>query len=395
MSGTPNRRARDAVAAVRGDPWRVFFPVGVLLGWAGVSHWLLYAVGASDRYDAVFHATAQIQGFLTAIALGFLFTFVPRRTGTAPPSAATIAAGIVAPVAVTALAWRREWATAEAVWAVCVAAAAAFVARRALAGGGSRRLPAVFVWVPVALLAGIGGAAAVGVAAALGPREQPELWLLGRGLVLQGFVTALVVGVGGTMLPALTRGEPPRLAPGTGAGRPGQLAAALAVLASFPVEVLVAPRLGLALRGATAGGVLVVAARLWRPPIAAGLHRRLMWIAAWLLPVGYLAAAAAPDQRSAALHVTFIGSFALLALSVALHVALSHSGHPERLARWPWQAWAMGLLLGAATVFRLLLGLEPAHAGAWLALAAASFLLATIAWASLAVPALRARAAPE
>ncbi len=395
MSGTPKPRAPGLADAVRGDPWRVFFPLGVLLGWAGVGHWLLYAAGASERYDAVFHATAPIQGFLTAIALGFLLTFVPRRTGTPPPSAATVAAGLAAPIAVTALAWTREPVAAEAVWATCVAAAAAFVARRVLGAGGSQRLPAVFVWVPVALLAGIGGAAAVAVAAALGPREQPELWLLGRGLVLQGFVTALVVGVGGTMLPALTRGEPPRLAPGAGVGRPGQLAAAAAFLASFPVEVYGAPRLGLALRAVSAGGVLVGSARLWRPPSAPGLHRRLMWIAAWLLPVGYAAAAAAPEQRSAALHVTFIGSFALLALSVALHVALSHAGHPERLARWPWQAWGMGLLLGAATIFRLLLGLDPAHARPWLALAAASFVLATLAWAALAVPALRARPAPE
>ncbi len=71
-----------------------------------------------------------------------------------------------------------------------------------------------------------------------------------------------------------------------------------------------------------------------------------------MLPAGYLAAAADPALRSAALHVVFIGSFALLALSVSLHVALSHGGHPERLARRPWQVWAMGLLLLAAAVFR-------------------------------------------
>lgn len=375
--------------SLRRDPWRAFFPLGVLLGWAGVLHWLLHAAGLSERYDAVFHATAQIQGFLTSIALGFLFTFVPRRTETPPPSAAALAAGMAAPIAVTVLAWQGRWASAQVIWAACIGGAAVFVGRRVLAPGASRRLPAVFVWVPVALLAGIGGAVVVAVAAALGPREEPELWRLGRGWLLQGFVTALVVGVGGTMLPTLTRAEPPRLEAGGGAGRPSQIAAALLFLASFPVEVYADPRLGLALRAAVAGGVLVGAARLWRPPAAPGLHRRFMWIAAWLLPVGFLAAAAWPEERSTVLHVAFIGSFALLALSVALHVALSHGGQPEQLAGRPWQVWCTGLLLLGAIAFRLLVGFDPGHMRPWLALSAGSFLLATLAWSWLVAPALR------
>ncbi len=395
MTGDPKPGGAVLLEAVRRDPWRVFFPLGVLLGWAGVVHWLLYAAGVSERYDAVFHATAQIQGFLTSLALGFLLTFVPRRTGTAPPSAATLAAGLVAPVAVTILAWRGDRTAAQAAWAACMIGVAAFVGRRVLGPGGSRALPPVFGWVPVALLAGIGGAIVVGVAAARGPAEEPELWLLGRGLVLQGFVTALVVGVGGTMLPTLTRGEPPRFTLEEGARRPVQLAAALLFLASFPLEVYAAPRLGLALRAAAAGGVLVGVSRLWRRPAVPGLHRRLIWLAAWLLPAGYVAAAAIPAQQSAALHVTFIGSFALLALSVALHVALSHGGNPAALAGRSRQVWGMGVLLAAATVFRLLVGLDPARTRAWLGLAAVCFLAATVAWAWLAWPALRTGPAAE
>jgi uncharacterized protein involved in response to NO len=142
-----------------------------------------------------------------------------------------------------------------------------------------------------------------------------------------------------------------------------------------------------------AGVVLTGMARLWRPPSLPGLHRWFIWISAWLLPAGYLFAAAHPALRSAALHVTFVGSFALMALSVSLHVALSHGGHPERLAGWSWRTWVMGLLLLAAVVFRVLAGADPDHLARWLALAAGSFLLSTIAWASSALPAiLRLRA---
>ncbi len=373
------------------DPWRLFFPLGVAIAWAGVLHWLAFALGASDRYRAVFHATAQIQGFLTAIAVGFLFTFVPRRTATAPPSPAEVVAAAAAPVATTIAAWLERWALAEALWAAGVLVVAAFVIRRVRAQRGAQRVPAVFVWVPVALVSGRAGAAIVAVAAVLGPHEEPQLWQLGRGLVLQGFVSALVVGVGGTMLPTLTRGAAdPALAAGARASPGVHGAAALLFLASGPVEVYADARAGFALRAAVAGVVLVATARLWRPPSAPGLHRRLIWVSAWLLPVGYAVVALVPSLRSTALHVVFIGSFALMALSVSLHVALSHGGRPDRLAGRPWQVWALAILVLAAVVFRFLAGAQPAHLGLWLAHAASSFLLATAAWAALVLPAIAA-----
>ncbi len=392
MSADPRQKPpTPAVWLDARDPWRFLFPLGVLLGWAGVLHWLSFAAGVTERYRAVFHATVQIQGFMTSIAVGFLYTFIPRRTGTAPPSRLELLAGAGAPVAVTLAAWQEWWAIAQALWVAGVVIVTAFVVRRLRSPGGARSLPRVFVWVPMALLCGIAGAAFVGVAAVLGAQEEPEIWQLGRGLLLQGFVSALIVGVGGTMLPTLTRGS--GAAPGPRAGPLAQASAALLFLASFPVEVYVGSRPGFALRAAVAGGVLVSTARLWRPPSAPGIHRRLIWIASWLLPAGYLAAAANPALRSAALHVTFIGGFALLALSVSLHVAISHGGNPERLARSPWQVWAMGLLLLAAAVFRLIAGVDPAHLERWLFPAAGCFLLGTVAWMSLVFPAIRAATA--
>lgn len=375
------------------DPWRLFFPLGVLLGWAGVFHWILFATGATTAYRAVFHATAQVQGFMTSMAEGFLFTFVPRRTETAPPSRSELAVAAAAPVLATCAAWWDRTALAQLLWICGIAVVAAFVVRRAGAPAGARRLPGVFVWVPVALLAGVAGAILVATAAILDPREQPELWLIGRGLLLQGLVSGLVVGVGGTLLPTLLRGETPGRTPLTRRARVAQAAGALAFLATFPVEVLVAPAPGLASRAAVSGVALVWMARLWRRPSLPGLHRRLIWSSAWLLPVGYALAALHPPLRAATLHVVFIGSFALMALSVSLHVALSHGGHPERLAGWPWPTWGMGLLLLAATAFRVLAGADPDHLARWLVLAAGSFLLATLAWAWSALPAVARRPA--
>jgi uncharacterized protein involved in response to NO len=149
-----------------------------------------------------------------------------------------MAVAALAPAAATLAAWREHWALAQALWAGGAVVVAAFVVRRVLSASGRQRVPGVFVWVLVAFFAGAAGAALVAAAAVMGPSAQPELWLLGRGWLLQGFVTALVVGVGGTMIPTLTRGE---AVPGAAPGRRAHLAAALLFLASFPVEVYLAP----------------------------------------------------------------------------------------------------------------------------------------------------------
>src|SRR5262249_58462926 len=62
----------------------------------------------------------------------------------------------------------------------------------------------------------------------------------------------------------------------------------------------------------------------WRLPDRPGLHRRLVWLAVWLTPLGLAASGLLPDYRVPALHVLFIGGFSLLAFGVATHVALSH-----------------------------------------------------------------------
>ncbi|WP_248354734.1 NnrS family protein [Anaeromyxobacter oryzae] len=371
----------------------MLFPLGVLLAWAGVLEWLLYAVGATAEYRAVFHATAQIQGFMTCLAVGFLYTFVPRRTAAAEPTHLQLAVAAAAPVAATLAALDGRVALAQALWGAGLLNVAVFVSRRVLGRAGLRGLPGVFVWVPAGLAAAVIGAVLVAVAAVLGPAEEPELWRLGRGLLLQGFLTALVVGVGGTMIPVLTRG-PGAAAPaaGSASGRAAQTIAAALFLASFPLEAYLAPRAGLALRGVISGAVLVSEARLWRPPSIPGLHRWLIWSSAWLLPAGYLAAAAAPEPRSTALHVVFVGGFALMALSVSLHVALSHAGRPDALASSPWQVRAMAGLLLVALASRLLAGVDAARSRPWLGLASGAFLLATVAWGSLVGAAVRAAA---
>ena len=39
----------------RAEPFRIFFPLGVVLAWLGVSHWLLYGIGLRATYSCELH----------------------------------------------------------------------------------------------------------------------------------------------------------------------------------------------------------------------------------------------------------------------------------------------------------------------------------------------------
>src|SRR5215467_6399203 len=68
------------------DPYRIFFPLGIILGLMGVSIWPLYYFGITQGYSGRAHAFVQTDGFLYAFIVGFLLTAIPRFTGTDAPS---------------------------------------------------------------------------------------------------------------------------------------------------------------------------------------------------------------------------------------------------------------------------------------------------------------------
>ena len=369
------------IPAWRREPYRLLFPLGVLLAWAGVLHWFLLSVGVIEEYRSIFHAFAQIEGFMTCFAVGFLFTLIPRRTATAPPAAWQMAVAMAAPVTIVICAWFEKWALSQVPWVVLMGVLIQFAVSRFRATGAGLRVPNSFVWVVLALLMGVGGSILAGVGAALG---EEMFWLhdIGRAVVLQGMFTGLVLGVGGMLLPVITRGVPP-LAGAAGSTRAKllHLAAGIAFIATFVVEALLSVRLGFALRAAIVLAVLLASAEIWRLPSVPGLHRRFIWLAAWLLPAGYASVAAFPEYPKAGLHVVFIGCFALLALCISIHVALSHGGAPKLLDERPWPVAVMGALLLLALALRVLVNTDPEHVYRWLGGAAAAFLLATVAWA--------------
>lgn len=375
-----------AAPAWRREPYRALFSLGAGLAIAAVLPFV--SRGAGGGALGLFHPLAQIHGFLSCFLIGFLFTFLPRQTRTPAPDSWEMGAALALPTACVASAWVGRAALAHGLWLVLAAIVVRFTIRRT---GAVARPPfhAAFVWVPLSLLAGAAGALLSALAPLVAASSAPAAWSLGRALLAQGFVTGLMLGVGGSLLPGLTRGGDAGSARAPEPGRAPMLhgLAALAFFGSFPIEALLDARLGMSLRAMAATGALALAAGLRRAPALPGFLRRLVWLAAWLVPLGYWLAALAPSLRTAALHVVFVGGFTLLTLAIAAHVVLSRGGRAPLLQESPWRAATVATLLALAFGARLLAALDRARIPFWLGVAGMAFVGAFFAWAALVRPA--------
>lgn len=384
-------------ARLRSEPYRVFFPLAALLGAAGVGWWILFWRGWAGGYHGQAHALIQSQAFLMAFVAGFLMTMIPRRLATRQASMGEMATAIAGLVGMTLFAFRGEWLASQACALLVVGTLLVFGLRRFRAAPG-RRMPDAFVLLPFGLVFGVAG----GILVALQVFDAPA-WTnaVGRGLVQEAQFLALILGAGHLVLPILTGNPPPPDGDDSAASRRRRLAhvgVGLAILAGVLLERLggmAFVRAGLLVK---ACAFLVDA--LWclhalRWPRLPGLHRRLAWISFWLVPSGLLLAAAMPAQRIGALHVTFIGGFALLSFAVAMHVIASHGGAAGVVKGRPVLAWAFGLLFLVAMATRVSADFLPKSYLAHLGWAAALWMLGLLAWAVLLVPiALRAPPTP-
>ncbi|HEY8515777.1 MAG TPA: NnrS family protein [Candidatus Binatia bacterium] len=328
---------------LRAEPYRLFFPLGVLLGWAGVGHWVLYATGATSSYSCHRHGLLQTQAFLMAFALGFLWTALPRRLAAPAASAREISLAVAALLGTCATLLADQWVLAELGYLALFVLLLQFGARRFLTGAVRRSPPAAFVLLAVGAAQGIAGALLI--LARLVLESAPWTMALGALLIEQGVFLSFVVGVGALILPLMAGEAPP---PDLGSSpretwkAVGFLALGLVIVASLVAEQAGWVRSGQIVRGLAVALGLGVAGGAWRAPGKPGLHRRLVWLAAWLAPAGLILAGLFPDYRVPALHVLFIGGFSLMAFGVATHVCLSHLGMTDDVVGRPPAVIALG-----------------------------------------------------
>ena len=342
------------------DPYRIFFPLGVLMGIAGVSVWPLFHWGWTSGYSGRAHAFVQTNCFLYAFIAGFLWTAIPRFTGAkAPGQAVQFALAMV--LAGEVVAFESYWfTTGHLLFLVAHGTLLAVIVKCFI-----RRQhppPETFILVGLGLTAGA-AAAVINAASALG--WISSAWdQLGKRLLTEGMVLLLVLGVGGFLGPRLMgfaqlpnfqnleKLSDRRFAPRVTnlRGRVNAVSGIL-VLASVFVEYgwnHPLTDLLVWVRAVLITAVIAVNVQPWRAPVAQTTLAWCVWMAHWFLIGGVWLIALFRNHHIDYLHVLFMGAFTPLILAVGTRVVLSHGGYPltEERRSWPLRISIAATLIG-------------------------------------------------
>ena len=362
------------------EPFRLFFPLGAVLGLLGVSLWPFYYAGVFVEYPSISHARLMTEGFVTCFVFGFLGTAGPRVMSVPHFSGKEILRVLATLLCAIAAHLAARHTLGDGFF---VASLVLFMA--ALAVRFRKRQdspPPNFVLVGVGLLNGLVGGALVFICGAAG--SAPNVYRMGNSLLNVGFPLLPLLGVGPFFLRRLldlpTDSEEKAI--GIHARQAGMaFAVALVIDASLVLEVLTpASYLGwvrcacvviylalcLPMRGES---ILATALRMSFAAVAAGLA---------LL-------ALLPAYRISALHVIFIGGVSVAIFAVATRVVLGHSGNLALVnRRFGWFLVAFALII-LAMISRLVADFLPTR-NEHLLWGAVCWLVAVAIWGVVVLP---------
>jgi uncharacterized protein involved in response to NO len=367
------------------DPYRLFFPLGLFLGFAGLAVWPLIYFFNIQGYWGFTHAFLQSDGFLFCFIVGFLLTALPRFTGTENPAFGwQIAMAIGITVGAIALEL-QSYVIAHSAFVIVYLIFFGLVSGRVIRR--DRKPPETFSLIGLGVLAGFIGCV-LNALAAFG--IVGDGWVMaGKRSLTEGMTLLLVLGVGGFLGPGLLGfNKLPLIQVGGLAEQPKRrvtnrtlyLIAGVVILLSIIMEYVAdLPWLSI-LRAAVSTAVLSLALKPWKFPLTRSTLSWCVWYAMWLTITGLWLAALWPVYRVEMLHVMFIGGFTLLILAVGMRVTLSHGGHgfATEQKNWPLR---IGLILGTiAMLSRVGAAFSPDSSARHLMYASLLLIVALMVW---------------
>ena len=320
------------------EPFRIFFPVGLVIGLVGVSLWPLFFLGAISVYPATAHARLMTEGFVACFVFGFLGTAGPRVMSVPHFRVGEVSRLLLLVAAVTIAHLLGFHTTGGGLFTVLLLLFALSLGKRFLAREDSP--PPNFALVTLGLLNGIVGAGLMFVCAATA--SHPDLYRVGASFLHVGFPLLPLLGVGPFFLRRLL--DLPSDGEAESAVRPALFAIAVAVVidVSLVFDVYAWSPLVAWLRAAVVL-VYLIATLPWQSSslLAAWLRMSFAAIAAGLGLIALF-----PGRRTAALHVILVAGVSVAIIAVATRVILGHSDNlPLVQRRRGWLNTAFILIL--------------------------------------------------
>jgi uncharacterized protein involved in response to NO len=370
------------------EPFRVFFPLGLLLGVIGVALWPLFVWHTINFYPRDAHLRLMIEGMMGSFIIGFLGTAGPRLLDARPFAAIETSTLLALQMVSASLHLAQRQKAADAAFLVLLLLFLGFMASRART---RKDLPPPnFVLVLFGFLNAIFGI--VFLFAARQVTNGVFLNQLGALMLNEGFVLFPMLGVGAFFFPKLLGGakpEPADLQIAISLWKKRALIAALTGLViwiSFALEALDWTRSAAILRGLAVLFYFVVQGHLLEKPVGPPFLAHCFRLGAGLLVLALFFPAALPGFRIANLHLAFVGGFTIILFTVSTRVILGHSGHGHLFQRRLRFLIVSLVLLIIAMLARVGADFFPPGRNSHLVYAALIWLLAAAVWAWALIP---------
>jgi uncharacterized protein involved in response to NO len=377
-----------SVALFSAEPFRIFFPLGLLLGAVGVALWPLYVWHVIAFYPANAHVRLMIEGMMGSFIIGFLGTAGPRLFDARRLARSETSFLLALQIASSLLQLAQKQTAGDIVFLTLLVFFLGMMAKRARARQDLP--PPQFVLVLFGLFNAIVGIFLI--TAAKSSWNGLFLNQLGGLMLNEGFVLFPILGVGAFFFPKLLGGAKPepadlQIATALWIKRAAMAAlAALMIWSSFLLEALGWTRFAALIRGLTALIYFVAQGHLVERPTGPPFLAQCFRLGALLLVAGLFLPAVLPAYRVANLHLTFIGGFSIIVFTVSTRVILGHAGQSYLFRKKLRFLIAALALLVTAMVTRVAADFVPPQRNSHLGYAALIWIVAAIVWAWALVP---------
>lgn len=377
-----------------GEPFRLLFPIGTLLGLIGIALWPLFVWHLFPTYPGVLHARIMIEGFVTTFIVGFLGTALPRLLDT---PCVTLRESLLFAFflpGVVLLHLTGHTLAGDILFILTLLTFVLVLLFRIRIRKDNP--PPAFLLVGSGMASGLLGAGIL-ISVQFSPSTFPTwVFALGRLLLYQSFVLLPVLGVGAFLLPRFfnlpnrqSLPESLQFSPEWKQRARFALLCGLIILTSFFLEAWGIFRIAYALRAA---GILLYFYHelpFHQTKSMAGSLAMGLKIALASLPLGYALMALFPEHALTFLHVVFITGFSLLIFVVASRVLFGHSGQPEKFQSTLWSIVLLSAILPLAMLTRISADWLPELRFDHYAYAAVVWILGVGFWAFTILPTVR------
>lgn len=362
---------------MRFDLYRLYFPLGWLIGLWGAFVWVLFKFSLI-AYPGAIHPEIMIGGFLLPFILGFLMTAIPKLTSSfGPQKTDYIASFLISTNLLMAVVSSSPFyfriSSLISVLFLLFFIGTRFKARKST-------LPNAFVFILLGIIMELFASSIFILSEKFQFSSQIES--LARLLYFQGFVMCFIIGVGSRIIPSIFGHMVQNNGVLKEASKKSYLFLVLLFFLTYFVEVFYSPFIGANFRSLILLMIFTIEWKIFESPKNKSYMTIGLWIATWAILLGHTLANYFVEYYIHFIHLYYISGISLLTFLIASRVSLSHSGIGLEIEKKSKKYIVLNSCIVLAALTRVVAGFVPSIYFDHLFYAASVWIFVVIFWGS-------------